>query len=349
LNIIFFTPSFFPEIGGVEKSISMVTHELILMGHNVTIITEKKSKSAPSSEKYSHFEIYRISKSKIPKTGMLTKWIWLAFHLKIFLKSDIIHFHDFHVLIFWFLPFRFLLFFKKYYITFHGYEGYPLNKLNIYLRKLCEYLTIGNICSGSFIEKWYGTKSDYITYGAADFNPERFAAKESKNILFIGRLEKDTSIMGYIEGIRILKEKYKIDTFFQICGNGTYKERAIELLEKHNIPFELYGFKNDITSFLQSARVVLCSSYLSILEALSFGKPVITYYDNPLKKDYLKTFPDQRKLFPCASSHEEIAFYLYQIFANPYSFNEYIPELIKEHSWQNIANMYLSLYRKNSK
>jgi L-malate glycosyltransferase len=348
LDILFFTPSYYPRIGGVEKSVSMVSRELIRKGHRVTIITEKAGNLDPSFEEFSNQRIYRISKSNIPKTGMIRKWIWLLFHIRLIARHNIIHFHDFHVLIYWYLPFRFLFFFKKHYITFHGYEGYPLKNKFIKLRKLCENLTRGNICIGSWIEKWYGTKADFISYGAADPLTEQYSNTNSRNILFIGRLEEDTGILIYIEALRIFKKDAKTNFLFQICGDGTLKENIISKLTEYNIPFEFFGFKKDISPFIQTARVILASTYLTIMEAISFRKPLIACYGNDLKKDYLESFPDQKKMFSCAANPDEINDLLKSAFNDD---NQYLPskenasEFGKNHTWYKIAEIYTSLYK----
>ena len=67
------------------------------------------------------------------------------------------------------LPFRFLCPTKKVYTTFHGYEGNSIpTKKAILMHKISEKLSNGNICIGDFLEKWYGTKATYISYGATE-------------------------------------------------------------------------------------------------------------------------------------------------------------------------------------
>jgi glycosyltransferase involved in cell wall biosynthesis len=216
------------------------------------------------------------------------------------------------------------------------------------MRKLCEKLTKGNICVGQFIEKWYGTKADYISYGAVEEHIEQFNQKDSKNILFIGRLEKDTGILEYIDALKLFKANNNTDFIFQICGDGLLKEQVLSFLEENKITFEFYGFKKDVYPFIQSSRVVFTSSYLSIMETISFGKPLIASYNNPLKKDYLEIFPNQKKLFLCAKDPIQITNYLKDLFTNPDKFDNqhtYRQDFIKDFTWSKTAEMYLSLYQ----
>jgi glycosyltransferase involved in cell wall biosynthesis len=273
--------------------------------------------------------------------------MWFLFHIKQILKSDIIHFHDFGTLIFWFLPIRLLLFFKKYYITFHGYEGYPIKKSNIFFRKICEKLTRGNICVGDYISKWYNTIPDFIYHAATDLKHDGYYIANPGNILFFGRLEIDTGIMSYIEAIRLFQKNNNTNYTFQICGNGKLKETVLSLLKEYKIPYEYYDFQSEIDHFIQRAKIILTSSYLSILESISRGKPVIAFYNNPLKKDYLMTFPEQDKLFFCTDSVEEISNLMLDICQNPDKYKqimEYGPEYASKYNWSLVTEKYKLLY-----
>ncbi len=159
MKILFFTRLFFPHIGGVEKHVLEISKELIKRGHKVTVITEDLDGTS-SKEKFDEIDVYRI-----PVTQTWFKkfqiWYWLLKNFSLIKDADIIHCHD---VFFWYLPFIFLK--KKVYTTFHGYETiYPPHRKAIQIRKLSELLSRGNICIGAFIEKWYGTKADVISYG----------------------------------------------------------------------------------------------------------------------------------------------------------------------------------------
>lgn len=161
MNILFFSRLFYPHIGGVEKHVYEISKQLIKEGHMITVVTEQYTKDLPSEETYQQIKIYRIP-VKQNRFKKFIVWKWFFQHLPLLKRADIIHCHD---VFFWYLPFTFFLR-KKVYTTFHGYETvFPPQQKAILIRKLSEKLSQGNICIGAFIEKWYGTKADIISYG----------------------------------------------------------------------------------------------------------------------------------------------------------------------------------------
>jgi glycosyltransferase involved in cell wall biosynthesis len=351
MNILFLTGSFYPQIGGVEKSVFCVSRELCRKGHNVSIITQKLDESVNQEFFKEGFTVYRIPPSIIPKTGTFWKWVWLLFHFKLIWKADIIHFHDFDVLIKWFLPFRFLFFRKKYYITFHGYEGFPLRYRYILFRKLSEELTHGNICVGEFIKRWYRTKPDIIYYAAVDVNNTTEVSSAEDYILFIGRLEKDTEVMNYLESLKLYYSATHNRTILKIVGDGSLKSKALDFLNKNNIPYEFCGFQQEPEKYIKRAKVVLTSSYLSIAESLAFGKIIIAFYSNNLKRDYLKCFPENDSLFFIMDDFNKTAKKIESIISQPGDFEEMSiagMEYAKELSWSKVADKYISLYNKHN-
>ena len=97
-------------------------------------------------------------------------------------EADVIHAHDVY---FWYFPFRFLFPFKKSFVTFHGYESYPIRKKAIMVRKLSEYLANGNIIVGDFIKKWYGTTPNYVIYGGVEISNIKYQINRKKNRRFL--------------------------------------------------------------------------------------------------------------------------------------------------------------------
>ena len=182
MKVLFLTRRFYPDIGGVEKHVLEVSKRLIERGHDVTVIAENyhsihqsdtqyiKSKQPVKSIQNDDFVVEKIKVYRI--YGGRDNWfkkfrIWLGMWelINVVRDADIIHCHD---VFFWYVPFRFLFPEKKVFTTFHGFEGYPVKKKEILVRKVSEFLSRGTISVGSFIKKWYGTNSDYIIYGGVD-------------------------------------------------------------------------------------------------------------------------------------------------------------------------------------
>lgn len=159
MKVLFLCRYYAPHIGGVEKHVANISR-ILSKRHQIKIVTERYDNKLSEYEHKDGIEIYRI-----PGPGKLAVWKWVLQHEKLFNDADIIHAHDVY---FWLFPYKLLHPFKKTFVTFHGWETqYPIPLKNILIRKISELLANGNICVGDFIAKWYGTRPDIVTYGAA--------------------------------------------------------------------------------------------------------------------------------------------------------------------------------------
>lgn len=278
MTILFFTHFFYPHIGGVEKHVFEISKRLVKKGHTVFVITENHGWEPTDIKDNIH--IHRIPVGKEDWFKKFRIWIWLWKYRKYMKEADVIHCHD---VFFWYLPFRFLYPSKKVYTTFHGYETYPISKKAIFIRKLSEKLSRGNICIGDFIKKWYGTHPSFVLYGAAENPISEYPIQKKHSAVFIGRLDDQTGIMTYVEAIKIIRKKFP-NFQLQIIGDGYLSKRVQK-------SFPVNGFKENPLPYLQKSRFAFVSRYLGILEAMAQKRLVFAVYDNPVKEDYLKTSP----------------------------------------------------------
>ena len=326
MKILFLARRFYPEVGGVEKHVEKISKLLIGQGHQVVVLCEEPSKkspasaanyhSAPSSDsqyldlkqpvKSSQSTIFEgkkiaIARLKLGKNDWFKKfriWAQIINNYSLFLSADVIHCHD---VFFWYMPLRVLLPHKKVFVTFHGYETkFPPTRNAKIIRKLSELMSYGNICVGKYIEKWYGTRADFITYGGVDGskNKNNFPKKtgDKLRILLLGRLEKDNGVEIYLDLFKKLVDqgiRYELITL----GDGAYSKQ----LSKYG---KVLGFDRKINDRIMNSDIVFASSYLSILEALSLGKRVFAVYQNELKKDYLNLSPFKKYIFVAQNADE---------------------------------------------
>jgi len=342
MKILMFSPLFYPHIGGVEKHVMLLSEELIKYGHEISIITLKYEQNLPEFEIRNQIKIYRITRNQSFNWFSILKYKFL---LK---NADIIHLHDFSTFIYWYLPFRFIYPFKKVYITFHGYEGIiPIPKTILLMRFISEYLTNGNICVGEFITKWYKTNADIILYGGVDEELTNIVKNNKRpSAVFIGRLEKDTGIITYINAMKILKQNYGINIEVDVCGDGSLKDYIQKYVIENHLNINLHGFVEDPGSYIIKNDFAFVSGYLSILEAMINKKLVFSIYENDLKKDYLILFPSANNINISSSPNEladQIAYYYKNMekakskIKNAYSFAKY-------QTWEKVANSYMELW-----
>lgn len=325
MKILFLSKTFYPAIGGVEKHVLKVSLELIKQGHQVTVLTQKHEPKLSDRQNYRGIKIVRIPQSQSKFTIWKNLWPKQA----LMEEAEVIHCHD---IFFWYLPFRFLYLFKPVYTTFHGWEGqWPIPKKNIFLRKIWEILSTANICIGDYLTKWYQTKANFVIYGGvyksiSDRKLNYIQAAEEECI-FIGRLENDLGLTEYFKALKILKSKgYKI-TFI---GDGPMKHECQKI-------GKVLGKIKDLSGVLKQRPRIFASSYLTIWEALSYGCQVFSLYQNPLKKDYLEKFPAAKYLHISGSAEALLS-----------QINQKLPPCPRFPSWQEVSEVYLKLWQKNS-
>lgn len=352
MTVLFFARLFYPHIGGVEKHVMEISKILIRSGYKVIVITEKIS-GTQDEKVIEGINVKRISTGKDDWFKKFRIWRDIWRYRDLIINADVIHVHD---IFFWCLPFRFLYPSKKIFTTFHGYEGNQIPRLKAkFMHKIAEKLSFGNICVGDFLKKWYGTKPNYVTYGAIQIlpintnttNKYQLANKRLK-IVFVGRLEEETGIMEYLKALKILKEKkYKFEII--VLGDGSLAREAKKFCAKYGINASFKGFIKNINVYLSTCDFVFTSRYLGILEALSFEKFVFATYNNEIKKDYLKMAPFA-KYISISKDYKELSNQIEYYLRNEQKRNEMIEKgfnWVKNQTWEKIVTIYLKLWNKD--
>src|SRR5258706_1376769 len=262
MKILFLTRRAWPKIGGVEKHVYEIRKSLERKGNKVKIISE-------DDIKYPHVKF----------VGLVYIWVWLFKNRKLLKSMDIIHCHDVFV---WYLPFRFLYPSKIVCTTFHGLEwDNPLPKISVLQKKLALNLSIKTIGVGKFLEKYLKIKFDLITYGAYK-QSRNIGLKHKTNIVYIGRLEKNTGLLKFLKSLN-KNSKYHAD----FCGDGSLRKEC----EKYG---KVHGF-TDPTPFLKKAEYCVPGGYLAALEGLSYKCKLKLFWNSKIKEDYWKMSPFFKK------------------------------------------------------
>lgn len=337
MKILFYTNYYYPHIGGVEKHVEKLSAELVKAGHVITIITSRYDLKLAKRISNRSIRIIRIPTPKIKYLGLFTIWIYqFIFLTRLIKEQNVVHCHDVFL---WYLPFRFIFPRKPVYVTFHGYEKYPIKKKFIYLRKLSEFLTKGNICVGAFLKKWYGTHPNFVIYGAVDNKFKRkLIRKYTYDAVFWGRLDEQTDILKYDKTVSLLRKK---NIYFRwlVIGEGEYKKKIGSF-------YKIVPFRRNIEKAIYLSKFAFVSRYLSILEALISKKFVIAFYSTPIKKDYLVKTPFSKYIFT-VSTPTQAQNIICDIRKNP---EKYIKKInngyrwAKSQTWKKITEKYLCLW-----
>lgn len=354
MKILFVTPKFQPEIGGVEKHTYCVARELANYGNNMEIVTSTQRIDLKLDQRENKMHVYRLllankGNNRLNIVVSLARmWFYLLKKFRLFVGNDIIHLHDYQTFL-WVFPFISLLR-KPIFITFHGFEDYPIPASARIIRKIAEKTVNGSICVGAFISKWYGTQPKYTTIGGVEILQELVPGSPLEDeIVFIGRLAKDTGILDLIDALRILRETHGVEIPLHICGDGHLRSQIAEYAKNNDLRIFMHGFVTYPQLYLLKCRYAFVTGYLSILEAMSCKRPVFAIYNNPLKRDYLYSIPNARELMFITSSSKDLAERLYfatKNYEQTALLSERAYQFAKQQTWHQVAGMYLELYQK---
>jgi glycosyltransferase involved in cell wall biosynthesis len=348
LKIVQLTPFYFPHIGGVEHHVEQLNAKLLKtkLQTSISVITLQHDAALPLIDSRKEVAVHRMPMADTNNKLIFKFSLWLQIWKlrQLLFEADVIQIHD---IFWWLIPVLPFISRQKVFITFHGYEGNTLPKWNqIFWKRVAEKFTNGSIAIGEFQRKWYGIEPSYISYGAAESSSSvklRMTKKdkrqktEDKRLVFIGRLETDNGIMKYLEAVKELRgAKLKLD----IYGDGTLRDTAEEYVRKYKLPVKFYGFTEAAAKQLPNYDIAFVSRYLSIIEALGVGIPVIAQYNNELQLDYLQLAPFA-KWITIAQDSKEMSESLRK---NKVLASE-AQAWAKKQTWEKVVEVYLILWK----
>jgi glycosyltransferase involved in cell wall biosynthesis len=328
-KIVFITSSYYPSLGGVEKHVQRVAEILASKGREVKVFVRYKE-NYPKYQKINNVEIYRMPK----KDGRPNINLWYLKNKKYF-KDAVIHSHDYFPSVI-----KKLLKNNRWVHTFHGYEGYPLNPAAIESRKRVASSVDYTFCVGKFIEKWYGTKCDEVIWGAAE-KPKKIKKPIKYDFIFFGRFEEDTGFEKYVEAFKIIKSKVPNATMVAV-GWGSKANWAIQYSMKNRLGIVFKEPVKDVYPLISQSRVAFVSGYQAIIESSLMKRPIVAYYDTPIKKDYLKMHP-MAVYLNIAKNAEEISINALSALESSKDLKTLFSWASKQ-NWESIENKYNKSY-----
>ena len=347
MNILFFCRLFYPHIGGVEKHIFELSLVLLRLGYKVSVVTELFDRSLPQVQVYRGITIHRIPITSSQKQKKFQIWKWLFFHKDLVKQADIVHCHD---VFYWYLPFRFLYPSKKIFTTFHGYEGSSLPTLRaIVIHRLAKFCSLGTINVGDYLAKWYRTAAEYVTYGAVRLSIQRrkivLRKKKTTHFLFIGRLEKETAIMQYLDIFERLQRRHSY-LVLTVIGDGTLRKEAVRFVKKRKIHVDFLGTVTNLKKHLSNCDFIFSPRYLTTLESFAYKKHVFTFFTNAIHRDCFALSPFLNWITLCGTVDEMVETVSYSLSGKDIH-NQQIKHAfswVKQQSWEKLSDQYISLW-----
>lgn len=333
-KVIFVSRYFYPHTGGVENHIKELTKMMNRSGNfEVVVITGRYENFLPKNEKYEKTQVIRIRYPYVRFIGILYLWLQFLFKIKIFLEADIIHIHDVFI---WVLPIRLILFWKNFYITFHGWEGmYPIPNGSIFQKQVAAKLTNANICVGKYLEKIYSIHSTFIIYGATK-SRKKMPEINSTKIIFVGRLEEATGALTLVNALRSMKFRPPV-VFY---GDGTLR-----------VVCEEVGEIKDINGSGLNIQAGLCfaGGYLTTLDSLASGTLTSVITHNHVRRLAFYNTPFSKWIIKCNDETQVVklvsAYYKKLHLINTSLVNDAQTWAVKQ-SWEKVFTTYNSLWRR---
>lgn len=178
-------------------------------------------------------------------------------------------------------------------------------------------------------------------------------AKETSDVIFVGRLNEHKNIDVLIKSIKILAEKnLKIKCI--IIGDGPEKENLQELTKQlsltNNIIFKGFIEKHeDVLSLIKSSKVFCLPSTregfgIALIEANSCGIPVITtnHKDNASKT----LIKEGKNGFVCNLNEKAFADNVKIVIKNSKSMKQNCIAEAKQYDWDNVIKMFEGVYKR---
>lgn len=317
-----------------------VNQELASQGWQVLVLTGGVQRELSTDETGTPVVTIKADPTQPGWFHKLSVWWQVCRQWRLFDKAEIVHVHD---VMWWVLP-LWPLIRKKLFMTFHGWEGeYPVPASHIWQRHLWSQLSRGSIHVGEWIAAFYVDQPDMVTYGGVSV-PKKLIDKSIKKldknnikVVFVGRLEQENEIEGYVEVVSRLRQEMGVTMTW--VGGGSFEPLCAQI-------GTVTGTVDNIWPYLEEADLVLANSYLSMLEALSLGKTVLSLYSHPLKEAYLRSFPGAKYLL-IADHPVPLAATVSELLNHP----ETLAELnltartwARQQTWSNVAKRYQELW-----
>ena len=263
MNILMVSINFYPSVGGIEIITENLAREFVNLGHKVTIITNTPDDGIQTfpfivlrnPSKIDVFKAYKTCDVFVHQSISL-KYVWPLFFLK-----------------------------KPFFIVYHqvGWEKGIKGKI-----KKCFSYFAHNICVSETTAKGYGLKKYDVIYNA--YNDKIFKCinfSERKDIVFVGRLNRDKGAYILIEAFNIFKEKTR--SCYQLSLVGDSDERdAIEAFAnrtKYSSDIHFLGARSpqEVSKILNQHKVLAVTSThpyyeafgIVVLEGLACGCVVV--------------------------------------------------------------------------
>ncbi|GAA4458889.1 hypothetical protein GCM10023189_31840 [Nibrella saemangeumensis] len=195
MKIIFYSPNFYPMIGGLENVVKDLAIELSHLGHKVRVITSTKS----DRKDYFPFEVIRGTSFVSTVKHML--WAQVVIQTNVSLKG--------------FIP---ILLSRKLFVVNH--QGEYNTSINGQLKRIVARKFAINVSCSSYIARNYENCEVILN----PYNPKIFYTINSydrpRDLVFLGRLVSEKGGDVLLHSLKVLKDEHALRPSVTIVGEG---------------------------------------------------------------------------------------------------------------------------------
>lgn len=288
--------------GGVERHVEELATRLAQNGHEVTVYCRRWYSNPPKRQKY-HGVILRFVPSIRTKHWDAITHTFFATLDALFHNFDIIHYHGVGPALLSWIP-RLFKSRAKVVVTFHcpdrlhGKWG-PLAKLILHLGEWCacrfphQTLVVSQTLK-EYVEKKYHSQAIYIPNGVKKPTATqgeslaKFSLEKNKYLLTVSRLVSHKAVHCLIEAFRRLKKsqpRLAKNLKLAIVGEGSFTDGYVKYLHQMTagsaeVVFTGWQTGENLADLFAQALLFIHPSQseglpLSVLEAMSYGRPVV--------------------------------------------------------------------------
>lgn len=245
--------NFYPSVGGIEIVTENLAHEFVRLGHKITVITNTPDDGS------------RVFPFKVIRNPGIKET------LNVYKKCDVFIHQAISLKYVWPL----FLIRKPFYIVYHqvGWE----NGIKGRLKKIFSQFA-HNICVSETTAKGYALKKYDVIYNAFDDKIyKRTNFEQRKDIVFVGRLNRDKGAYLLIEAFNEFKRKTGSDYKLDLVGDSQERVAIEEFARKTQFSSDIHflGAKSpqEVASILNQHRIIAVTSTHPYYEA--FGIVVL--------------------------------------------------------------------------
>jgi len=287
VRILFFVYRFWPEVGGVEKYIQLLSAALCEMGHEVRILTPAHRPGLPARETHDGLEIHRFPGYRSPARA----WLRLMRLRRLFRWATVIHVSNTHVLEYFYRMVAWTLPDRPVFLTRHGMSYlYPVPASErARARRSLEWVD-GVAHDGCFIEKRLGVRPDIVPdqglWPEANDLPV-IAEPPPESAVFVGRLEADSGIQMYVDAIACLRDQHRRTVTLHVYGGGSLEEHLRRRVERQDLPVVFHGWQPGAQDRITDGCFAFVAGRMAMQEAMARRRLVVAACVDPLKRDYV--------------------------------------------------------------